>query len=158
MQGVIRAHLHALAAADTTRQERILRQRRRRPDQPLVRFRAQTGIGTQQGKRGCAGCQSGQYLAPLEICALNGSGHKRRREKTELNPTFRAIGDAVSCTERIRLSATVHREWDRPRPGSEAGNGCSPRIRQGVSPTQNGPARDQANSAPSGTARGTISV
>ena len=144
MQGVVRAHLHAFAAADATRQKLLLVQGRRGPDQPLVRFGAEAGIGAQQGKRGGAGREASQHLTPLEIRALDGTGARSRRKEAELNPTLRAIGDAVHAQNAFGFT---------PR---RTGNGIVPALAMKQATVaifafgrvflqaQNGPARSQS--------------
>jgi len=101
-----------IAAPDTARQELLLVERRRRPDQPLravrrsvLYWRANSGIATAPAARPVS------TFRRFRSAPSNGSGTGSRRKKAELDPAFRAIGHAVQCTDDIRLCATALREW-----------------------------------------------
>src|ERR1035441_6324855 len=94
-------------------------------------------------RSGCAGCQPGQHLAPLEINAFNGTRAGSRRKKVELNSAFLALGDAVHAQNGFGCT---------PR---RAGNGIVPALAMKQATVtilamgwvflqaQNGPARGQ---------------
>ena len=122
MQRNVGADLHALAAADAARKKIGFVQRARRPQQPLVAALAQAGVGAHQRNNRRAGRKAGERPAPAQIRRGN---FFLLAEETGIAGRRAGNCPRSSCTSGTRPCATARRRWDRRRPGSGAGSGCS---------------------------------
>jgi hypothetical protein len=141
MQRVVGADLHALAAANAAREKLRLVERARRTQQPFMAALAQAGVGAHQRNQpprrpqgrsaSCAGPDRARRLpSPCGRSGIEGcrAGNCPRS----------------SCTSGTRPCATARRRWDRRRPGSAAGSGCTCRSGGVLVQPQHAPARDRA--------------
>ena len=100
MQGVVRTDLHALAAANTARQEVLFIERSGRAKKPFITLCGKAGSTSRQRPHSDTSSQTGQNFPSLQVRPDT----LLFREKLKSQPVLRTFIHAVKAQMALRLS------------------------------------------------------
>ena len=102
LQGVVGAHLHALAAANAALQKALLVERPGRPNQARIFGRRESRARAQNRQQRCARRHSRQRATALQVGAVDSGG--RGGKEFETDSTFRTLAHAVEAEVAFRFA------------------------------------------------------